>query len=269
VNDNTALQTVPAAPLAPATPAAPAVIPDAATLMQSIIDRAASIPIEQTEHAPVAPVSPIEREPGSIAPQYQPPAAYESENYRAIEAWLIDSMEVDPQGAADLGAAVLNQMPQLIAYNREYVLRVLRLDPETASRQVAERNAREYAVTQTLASETDRLFGEYVAKGVQAGLSPLEAAGLAALAYQSFSRGYWQQGNAWQAAYDKWHSEIGSGYKLGPARDRFRELFNEAWRRAAATHHPHKPGALPSQSQYQGLRGEELMQAMLRDQSAA
>jgi len=270
--DNTQLQpTQPStpAPVAPAAP--PATIPDAASVMQGIIAKhnADNIPIEQTE---LAPVSPVEPEPAqqNLAPrepEYQPPAAYESPNYRAIESWLIGTMEVDPDGANDLAAAVLNQLPQILLHNRDYVLRVLGLDPETAQRTLDARNAREYAASATLASETDRLFGEYVAKGKLAGLSDLEAVGLAAIAYQQFSRGYWKQGSDWQKAFDGWMGEVKAGYKLGPKRDGFRKMFDDAFRRAAENFKHHKTGA--TTARYQGLTGSDLMTAMLRDSTAS
>ena len=261
---NTALQVVPAEPLAPA-PAAPVAEVDARTLMESIIADFASSLAPTTEPtsaptAPLAPVSPVQTQPADL--QYQMPG-FVSEDYNAIEAWLVNAMQDDQQGAYDLGTAVFKLMPQLIVHNRDYVLWALGLSPEQAYQQVEARDRAEYAVTATLASETDKLFGEYVAKGVAAGLDPLQAAGLAAVVYQEFSRGYWQQGNAWQSAYDKWRHEIRSGYKLGPARDAFRKAFDDAFRRVAQNYKHTTP--LRVASARASLTGGDLMEDILRE----
>lgn len=152
------------------------------------------------------------------------------------------------QDLYDLAGAVIEEFPMILEAHRDYVLHQLGLSPAHIDAQMREYADAEFAHNQKISAETTKLFNSYVQKGQAAGLNPLEAAGLAALAYQQFQADYYQNG-AMRKSFDEWESEIRSGHKLGPKRDAFNKTFDEAFQKVAAAHRHHVPNSQPSRSQ--------------------
>ena len=102
--------------------------------------------------------------------------------------------------------------------------------------------------TKTLATETRRIFDEYVEKGKAMGLNPLEAAGVAALAYAEIEGSYWQGGGEINGVLDGWLERIKSGNKLqmDGGRSAYKKAFELAYRKALGANAPRRPqGAQP------------------------
>src|SRR5262245_203308 len=104
-----------------ATPAAP-VETDPRAVMESIIAEHGQGDGEQADAASAPQPTPVEPEAPS-EPLEQ--ADHYDDSMTDVERDLVGLMETDRQRAYEYGAAMLNQMPDLIAANADYVISVL------------------------------------------------------------------------------------------------------------------------------------------------
>ncbi|MGH9752777.1 MAG: hypothetical protein ACREA2_08325 [Blastocatellia bacterium] len=270
--NTTALTTVPATPepLTPTAPAAPATIPDAASVMERIIADAARI---ESDAAPATPNDQSLALASSAEDivNFHPAQPY-YQGMTEAEHWLVGAMQEDPQGAFDLGAAILNQMPSLIQHNRNYVLRVLGLptDANAALRELQARERAEFQASQTVAIGAREIFNEFVEQGRRVGLNELEALGLAAASYMEVEKGFWAEGESdWKRTVNDWTRRVLSGNKLH-AQDRrsaYRRAFEAVYRRVAERYRHVTPRKVAESRS--GLTGAELMESIIRERGGA
>jgi hypothetical protein len=217
----------PAAAPAPApVEAAPALTGSA--LMESIISEQAKQAEPQPPEQPAQPAEPPKEqqqpeEPEGIATPY---------DYNATENEIVELIGSDPERAYELGAAFLTTMPKdLLEANTDFILDRLGLGREAQQQAMQERAAIERQAGQNFNVEQYKIFDEYIAKGKAAGLSDLEAAGLATMAFREIELG----------AFDTWYAELRGGHRLGPGRDRYRRAFDAAFKKVAEANKGHKP----------------------------
>ncbi len=158
------------------------------------------------------------------------------------------------------------------------------------ARTIQERSRVEHESARSLATETRKVFNEYVQKGKAFGLDEVQAAGIAALAYAELEEQYWEDGTESRKVLDGWHGHIKTGnhLQIESGRSAYRKAFEAAYRRAASQYKPSRPGvptapnqprvagapAAPGQSQFtpaspqasdlNGLTGEALMKEIMR-----
>ena len=131
---------------------------------------------------------------------------------------------------------------ELGVYSRDFARDDRERQMETQQRQ-QELQRIEMESTKTLATETRRIFDEYVERGKSLGLNPLEAAGVAALAYAEIESSYWQGGGDINGVLDGWLDRIKTGNKLqiDGGRSAYKKAFETAYRKALGSHAPRRP----------------------------
>src|SRR5262245_7829607 len=145
MSDTTAL--VPVTP-GPVTETVIAPVEDPRAVMEGIIAEHAAIPAEaREESAPIVPAAPAQQ---ISAGDDQRDVSYAPEgfHYPAVELTqgFAQLMQANPQYAYDVGAVVLNQMPDLIQINSDYVLSVLGYDPIAAQKRLNDYARADYQV---------------------------------------------------------------------------------------------------------------------------
>jgi hypothetical protein len=261
----------PAAP-APAPAPAPASIPSGAETMQGILDERQRAEQEQQQQQQQQPA----QQPPAPTPDRGDQGDYQA--MTPIEKQLAAAMRDDPRvrrEVYELGAAILNQCPDLIEHNLDYILQTLGYDQAATDRQTAESQRAEYAHSQTMSREMNGLYREFVEKGKAAGLNDLEAAGLAAMAYEEIEGESWKADSEWARAFNDWQGRVRGGNKLhaGDGRKAAHKVFDSAYKRAAEryqhlspTSGRGNPGAPPTR--YLGRVGDaaDVMRDILREQ---
>jgi hypothetical protein len=223
---------------APSAPAAPTSIPDGAAVMQGIIDAHNKPSEPQPTPTPDPTPQPSPADASALGDPQFGEYAYPTSEYTDVVAQILAENEA---GAYGLGAAILSQMPGLLIHHADYVLSVLGYDSASVARQAQEIESAQrvdHESTRTIASETRALYNEFVEMGSRLGLSPLEARGLAATAYEEFEAQYWDDKSEWRKTHDDWYNRIKGGNELhaGDGRKAFQKAFEAAYRRAAEAH---------------------------------
>jgi hypothetical protein len=245
--------------------------PSASELMQTIIAEHRAVEQEQPQQP--AQQQPAQQ-PAAPAPETNQPAGQGDYQPNEYTAALAEWMETDRQSAYELGAEILNAMPDLIEHNRDYLLSVLGLpgDAAAAEREIEARNQADFEASRQVSTAMSEVFDEFVEQGKAAGLNDLEAAGLAAIAYREFEQQYWTGDGSWRGQLDDWHGRVKGGNKLhiGDARNNFRKAFDTVYGKLSATHKSQRTAdAQPSIRQSLGLDPDLTMKEILRERGVS
>jgi len=133
---------------------------------------------------------------------------------------------------------------------------------ETARAQSEQQRAAEteWKATRQLGDYQMSVFQEYQQKGEGLGLSPLEAAGIAALAYIDLQNAFWDEKSEARKVTDALYHRFkdGNPLQINGGQGQYKKLFDAAWRRAAAATPPRRKPTAPPPPPQNGASGPKV-----------